>query len=76
MGRANNLQTKDLKNFGTRLAKVRVSKGYSQESLADESKIAYSTINKLENGILNTGINTVFILAKTLKVPAKDLFDF
>jgi len=48
----------------------------SQEDLADESGQAYTTINKLENGHLNTGIATLFDLAKGLKVPPRELFDF
>jgi transcriptional regulator with XRE-family HTH domain len=65
-----------VKAFGNQLQKLRLSKGMSQEDLADESGLAYTTINKLENGHLNTGIATLFDLAKGLKVPPRELFDF
>jgi len=67
---------KKLAAFGTHLQRIRIEKGISQEELADRANVAFSTINKLENGHLNTGICTVFDLARALKVSPKVLFDF
>jgi transcriptional regulator with XRE-family HTH domain len=67
---------KKMKAFGENLKRIRTKKGLSQEDLAHNAEIAYTTINKIENGQLNTGICTVFELAKALNVAPKDLFDF
>ena len=67
---------KKLAAFGNNLQRIRIEKGFSQEDLADRANVAFSTINKVENGHLNTGVCTVFDLARALKVSPKDLFDF
>ena len=66
----------NLKAFGDHLQKLRISKGMSQEELSEESGLAYTTINKLENGNLNTGISTLFDLAKGLGINSRELLDF
>jgi transcriptional regulator with XRE-family HTH domain len=65
-----------MKTFGENLRRLRIKKGISQEDLAFDAQIAYTTINKIEKGQLNTGICTVFEIAKALKVSPKELFDF
>jgi transcriptional regulator with XRE-family HTH domain len=65
-----------MKAFGENLKRIRNSKGISQEDLAHDANIAYTTINKIEKGQLNTGISTVFEIAKALKISPKELFDF
>jgi len=65
-----------LKAFGTHLQKLRIKNGFSQEDLADRANIAYSSVNKLENGNLNTSISTIFDLAKALGVHKKEMLDF
>lgn len=67
---------KKLIAFGANLQRIRLEKGLSQEDLADQANVAYTTINRLENGRLNTGVATVFDLARALKVLPKDLFEF
>lgn len=67
---------KQINTFGYNLQKIRVSKGISQEVLAVKANIAYSSINKIENGQINTTIGTVFALAKALNIDPKELFDF
>jgi DNA-binding XRE family transcriptional regulator len=67
---------KKIKAFGSHVQKIRISKGLSQEELADLADIAYSSVNKIENGLLNTSIGTVFDLAKALEIKPRDLLDF
>jgi transcriptional regulator with XRE-family HTH domain len=73
---ARNRNFKKMKTFGENLRRLRIKKGISQEDLAFDAQIAYTTINKIEKGQLNTGICTVFEIAKALKVSPKELFDF
>jgi len=68
--------TPNLVRFGARLKEIRLSKGYSQEGLADHSGISYSQLNNIEKGKLNTSLTTVFILSKTLQMHVKELFEF
>jgi len=71
------LKDKDgLKRFGERVKMHRLARGFSQEGLAYESGLSYSHINRIERGELNAGLSTVFMLARTLEVELKDLFDF
>lgn len=71
------LKDKDgLKRFGERVRQYRLARNLSQEGLAYESGLSYSHINRIERGELNAGLSTVFMLARTLEVELKDLFDF
>jgi transcriptional regulator with XRE-family HTH domain len=65
-----------MKAFGENLKRIRTKKGVAQEDLAYDAGIAYTTINKIEKGQLNTGISTVFEIAKALNIAPKELFDF
>jgi transcriptional regulator with XRE-family HTH domain len=73
---ARNRNSKKMKAFGDNLKRIRKKKGISQEDLAYNADLAYTTINKIERGQLNTGICTVFEIAKALNVAPKELFDF
>jgi transcriptional regulator with XRE-family HTH domain len=50
--------------------------GFSQEKLAYESNIELRQIGRIERGEINTGILSVKIIAETLKIHPKLLFDF
>lgn len=65
-----------IKSFGNKLRDTRKSKNFSQEQLAFEADIPISQIGRIERGEINTTINTVSALAKALKIPAKELFEF
>ena len=53
---------------------IRKQKGWSQERLAQEAGISYSTLIKLErNGIKNPKIETVIKLADALEVSLDEL---
>jgi len=62
--------------LGKHLKKVRKQKGYTQEKLAFKIGIEISQISRIERGILNTSVSTIHAIAKVLKVPIKDMFDF
>ena len=44
--------------------------------LAEEAELEYSQISRIELGQINTKITTVRAIAKGLKIPEMDLFDF
>ena len=67
---------KIIKLFGEKVRRVRLGKGISQETLALESGLEYSQINRIELGKINTSISHLFIIAKALKVPPAELLDF
>lgn len=62
--------------FGNRLRELRLAKGYSQEDFANECGLPLSQIGRTERGEINTSISHVFLIAKTLKVHPKELFNF
>ena len=64
-----------LKQFGNRLRKIRIEKGFSQEDLAYSSELALSQIGRIERGVINTSLSTIFVIAKTLNVKVSYLFE-
>lgn len=62
--------------FGKNLRAIRNAKGLSMEKLAQLAGLEYSQISDIELGKINTTISTVHLLAKTLNVATKDLFEF
>ena len=46
------------------------------EKLAQAAGLEYSQISEIELGKINTTISTVYVLAKTLEISPKELFDF
>lgn len=62
--------------FGENLRRVRKKQKMSMEKLAHESEMEYSQISRIEKGQINTSISTVKILADSLNVSVKELFDF
>ena len=62
--------------FGLRLREVRLEKGFTQEELSYSCGLSLSQIGRIERGVLNTSLSTIFVLVRTLKVDLKYLFDF
>jgi transcriptional regulator with XRE-family HTH domain len=65
-----------LKAFGNHLKLTRKRLGFSQERLAYEAEIELRQLGRIERGEINTGILSVKIIAGTLKIDAKELFEF
>lgn len=65
-----------IKALGLKIKKVRKSKNLSQEELANLCDLALSQISRIETGAINTGVSHVFLIAKTLGIHPKELFDF
>ncbi|MFN0081916.1 MAG: helix-turn-helix domain-containing protein [Ferruginibacter sp.] len=65
-----------IKKFGLRVREIRISKNFTQESLAWEAGIEPMQVSRIERGIINTNISQILNLAKALNVNAMELFDF
>jgi transcriptional regulator with XRE-family HTH domain len=57
-----------LKSFGKRLSHLRKSKNLTQEQLAYDTNIPISQIGRIERGEINTTLNTLHKLAKSLDI--------
>lgn len=62
--------------FGKRVAALRKQKGWSQEKLSLESGIARSYLGGVERGQRNIALLNIVRLARTLDVPASELFNW
>lgn len=62
--------------FGKNLCRIRKSKGFTQQDLANDIDVEISQISRIERGIINTSISTANMLAKALKIEVSELFKF
>ncbi|WP_158616103.1 helix-turn-helix domain-containing protein [Flavobacterium sp. RSP46] len=65
-----------LTNFGNKLRQLRLAKGFTQEQLANELGVEISQISRIERGIVNTSVTTLYAISKTLKIDVSELFVF
>lgn len=56
-----------------RLADFRRRRGMTQAILADRAGVSFSLVHKLEEGRRSTSLQTLYLLADTLKVPVSSL---
>lgn len=64
---------KDLK-FGRKLKRIRKNIGFTQEDLADKTRLSTTFIGLLEIGKRRPSIKTLQKIATALKIDVKDLF--
>ena len=64
-----------LKLFGKNLRKVRESKGFTQEQLANELGLEISQISRIERGVINTSIYTLYQVSTFFDIDVNELFD-
>ncbi|MEE9361375.1 MAG: helix-turn-helix transcriptional regulator [Cellulophaga sp.] len=70
------IDKKNLKAFGETLKKHRKTKSLSQRKLAQRCDVEYSSIPRIEQGLVSIQLLTVFELAKGLNIHPKELFNF
>lgn len=63
-------------SFGGNLRKLRLAKGLTQEQLANELGIEISQISRIERGVINTSVTTLYAIANALKIDVSQLFIF
>lgn len=64
-----------LKEFGANLRKLRLIKGLTQEQLANELGVEISQISRIERGVINTSVTTLYIISKILEANTDDFFN-
>lgn len=69
-------ENKYAREFGNNFRKVRKSKKFTQERLANEINSDISYISRIERGILNVTVIKLKIISKALSVPIEVFFDF
>lgn len=65
-----------LKAFGARVRHLRLERGLTMEVLADQARIDYTQVARVEHGVSNTSISTASAIAKGLGVQLSELFTF
>ena len=63
-----------LSDFGNRLRKLRIEKGFSQEKFADLTQLDRTYVSGLERGKRNPSYLILLKIAKSLNISVKDLF--
>lgn len=63
-------------NFGKKLRLIRLAKGFTQEQLANELGIEISQISRIERGVINTSVTTLYSISKILHINISELFIF
>ncbi|MDN3548933.1 helix-turn-helix domain-containing protein [Mucilaginibacter aquaedulcis] len=64
-----------LKKLGTRIYKIRLEKGLSQDEVSYRCDVDRAKISKLETGNANCNVTTLVELAKGLNVDVRELLD-
>lgn len=65
-----------LKRLGKNVARLRKSKGYSQDRLYLEAGFSRATMSRIENGLVDPQAFTLQRVAETIGVPMSKLFEF
>jgi transcriptional regulator with XRE-family HTH domain len=65
-----------LKLFGQRVRELRIIAGFSQMQFANICDLEASQINRIELGKINTSISHAKVIADSLGISLKELFDF
>lgn len=67
------MKEKILRNFGTRIKKLRIKKGWSQEELGDRAGLHRTYIGSIERSERNISLLNIERLAMAFKAKPKDL---
>lgn len=63
-----------LKQVGDNIRRIREEKGISQQELSYRTEISRNQIGRIERGEINTGLSTIYEIAKGLEVEVKEFF--
>jgi uncharacterized cupin superfamily protein len=62
-------------NIGQRLREVRMGRGLSIRSLAEQSDLNVNTLSLIENGHTSPSVSTLQVIAQTLQIPISTFFE-
>lgn len=60
--------------FGQNVRRIRRTRGYSQEELAERAGLHRTYVGSIERGERNVSLYNIVLLARALDVPASELF--
>lgn len=64
-----------LKQIGKNIQRVRMKKGYTQETFSELMGVSWSYVAKIESGILNLSIGKILEFANYLDVDINELLE-
>ena len=64
-----------LKQIGKNIQKVRIEKGYTQETFSELMEVSWSYVAKIESGILNLSIGKIYEISRFLDVDINQLLN-
>ncbi|KKP40330.1 MAG: Helix-turn-helix domain protein [Candidatus Peregrinibacteria bacterium GW2011_GWC2_33_13] len=64
------------KKFGEHLKKLREAKGTSLNMLAYENDLNKSTLSRIENGLVDPKLSTLYKIANSLEISLDELMKF
>ena len=68
------MESKDNKQIGDKIKVFRAKQGLTQDDLAKKANIKYSTLTKIEGGVVTKpSVQTIVKIAKSLGVSVEDL---
>lgn len=62
--------------LGDNIRQCRIARGYTQERLANDLGVEISQVSRIERGVINTSVATLYDISKTLNVDISQLFLF
>ena len=65
---------RELRNLGRRVAELRISRGLTQEGLAERLDKDARYVQEIEGGRQNITVRTAALVARKLRIPVADLF--
>lgn len=65
-----------LKKLGKKIKKLRLSRGLTQQKLADASEIDIRTVQRIEKGEHGVGLHIIFAIADAFEMTVSDLFKY
>lgn len=67
---------KVIKALGGKIREARLSKGWSQQELANRCNLELSQVNRIELGKINTSVSHLFLIAEKLGIQPQELITF
>lgn len=75
MSKGNPRDQQAIEKLGQNVRKYRILKGLTIVKLSEECDVEYSTISKIERGLINTTISMIVLIAKALTISPSQLLE-